>query len=384
MSARALPIAALLLAITAAGAVSSACGGSDTAAQRTAAAPAAATPASPGQSTQTVEDDVGRKIALPVPLRRVVVFNRYTTEFIRAIAGMEVVVGFDVDVRKSGAYWPGAQATMVVGQAQSNAAPNYEAIVQTRPDVVFFARNGPWEEASRVLAPFKIPVFVVTGWDVLKHEWNVTTLGRLLDRPERAAKLNAFYRGYRGLLDQRLTGVARKRVYIEEVGDFKALLKGSGWHDMVETGGGINVFGDVNILDQPKARGTVQGFDTDAEEILARKPDVLIKLYSNQHIAIDADDARGVLTRLVARPGFANLPAVARGDVYSLSYYHASACSKIVGALRIAKWLYPERFADVDPDEAMRVWLEDFQGVPAPGVGRYWTSLRPADARTSD
>jgi hypothetical protein len=28
------------------------------------------------------------------------------------------------------------------------------------------------------------------------------------------------------------------------------LLKGSGWHDMIETGGGINVFGDVNILDQ--------------------------------------------------------------------------------------------------------------------------------------
>jgi iron complex transport system substrate-binding protein len=253
--------------------------------------------------------------------------------------------------------------------------------VQTQPDAVFFARNGPWEEASRVLAPFKIPVFVVTGWDVLKHEWNVATLGKLLAKPERAEKLNAFYRGYRDLLEKRLQGVQRRRVYIEEVGDYKALLKGSGWHDMVESGGGINVFGDVNILDQPKARGTVQGFDTDAEEILTRKPDVLIKLYSNQHIAIDADDARGVLTRLVARPGFVNLPAVARGDVYSLSYYHASACSKIVGALRIAKWLYPDRFEDVDPDEAMRVWLEDFQGVPAPGAGHYWTSLSPT---TSD
>jgi iron complex transport system substrate-binding protein len=226
-------------------------------------------------------------------------------------------------------------------------------------------------------------VFVITGWDVLKHEWNVALLGRLLARPERAAKLNAFYRGYRDLLETRLLGVPRKRVYIEEVGDYKALLKGSGWHDMVETGGGVNVFGDVNILDQPKARGTVQGFDTDAEEILARKPDVLIKLYSNQQIAIDAIEARTVLTRLVARPGFANLPAVERGEVYSLSYYHASACSKIVGALRIAKWLYPDRFADVDPDEAMRIWLEDFQGVAAPtsgpGSGRYWTSLR-ADA----
>lgn len=332
--------------------------------------------ASPTRATAAFVDDVGREIVLPVPLSRVVVFNRYTTEFIRAIAGMRVVVGFDVDLRKSGSYWPGAEATMVVGQAQSNAAPNYEAIVKAHPDVVFFARNGPWEEASRVLAPFDIPVFVITGWDVLKHEQNVDLLGRLFEQPARAARLNAFYRRYRDLLAERLRGVARKRVYIEEVGELKTLLKGSGWHDMVEAGGGVNVFGDVNILDQPSARGTVQGFDTDPEETLARRPDLLIKLYSNQHIALDTADALNVLRRIAARPGFAELPAVKAGQVYSLSYYHASACSKIVGALRIAKWLHPERFEDVEPDEAMRVWLEEFQGVPAPGG--YWMSLGEA------
>jgi iron complex transport system substrate-binding protein len=344
----------------------------------------AATPAlASARPVATFRDDAGRDVALPVPLKRAVVFNRYTTEFIRAIAGMDAVAGFDVDLRKPGAeaYWPGTHAIMVVGQAQSNATPNYEAIVDAKPDVVFFARNGPWEEASRVLAPFHIPVFVITGWDVLKHEWNVELLGQLFGQPQRAAKLNTFYRQQRDLLKTRLDGVAvRKRVYIEEVGDYKALLKGSGWHDMVETGGGINVFGDINILDQPKARGTVQGFETDAEEILARRPDVLIKLYSNQYIAIDRDDAWRVLQQFVARPGFASLAAVKTGQVYSLSYYHASACSKIVGALQIAKWLYPERFADVNPDEAMRVWLEEFQGVPAPGPGHYWTSL---DATTT-
>lgn len=332
-----------------------------------------AAPVADTRPTTIYRDDLGREIALPVPVTRVVVFNRYTTEFIRAIAGMDVVVGFDVDVQKSGAYWPNVTSAMVVGQAQSNAAPNYEAIVATRPDVVFFARNGPWEEASRVLAPFDIPVFVITGWDVLKHEENVTALGRIFDRVPQAERLNAFYRHYRDLLRTRLAGVTRKRVYIEEVGDYKALLKGSGWHDMVESGGGINVFGDINILDQPTTRGTVQGFDTDAEEILTRRPDVLIKLYSNQHIAIDEPAAQEVLRRFVARPGFRDLTAVASRQVYSLSYYHASACSKIVGALQIAKWLHPERFTDVDPDEAMRAWLEDFQGVPAPG--HYWSAL---------
>jgi len=316
-------------------------------------------------------DDVGREIDLPVPVRRTVAFNRYTTEFIRAVAGVQVLVGVDFNPAKYGAYWPGLTNAIVVGEGQ--ALPNYEAIIAALPDVVFFPRNSEWEEASRVLKPFGIPVVVLTGWDVLKHEENVELLGRIYGKQERAADLNAFYRHYRELLAERLKGVNKKRVYMEEVGNYKTLLKGSGWHDMIETGGGINVFGDVNILDQPSARGTVQGFDTDPEEILARKPDVIIKLYPNQYESIDPFNAMKMLESLAARPGFSELPAVRNGQVYSISYYHASACSKIVGALQIAKWLYPERFADVDPDEAMRVWLENFQGVPYPGG--YWISL---------
>lgn len=175
----------LLAALAAAPLALTACRGEAPAAGQTPPRSAASPSSVPTRTTAVFVDDVGREILLPVPLSRVVVFNRYTTEFIRAIAGMRVVVGFDVDLRKSGSYWPGAEATMVVGQAQSNAAPNYEAIVKTTPDVVFFARNGPWEEASRVLAPFGIPVFVITGWDVLKHEQNVDLLGRLFEQPAR-------------------------------------------------------------------------------------------------------------------------------------------------------------------------------------------------------
>jgi iron complex transport system substrate-binding protein len=326
---------------------------------------------SAGKEILRFRDDVGREIELPVPVTRTVAFNRYTTEFIRAIAGMKVIVGVDFDAAKASAYWPGVTNAMVVGQGQT--APNYESIIAVKPDVVFFPRNSLWEEASRVLKPFGIPVVVLTGWDVLKHEENVELLGRIYRMEERAAELNAFYTHYRDLLAERLKGIQKKRVYMEEVGEFKTLLKGSGWHDMIESGGGLNVFGDVKILDQPSARGTVQGFDTDPEEILARKPDVIIKLYPNQYESIDPANALNILKGIAARPGFSELPAVRNRQVYSISYYHASGCSKIVGALQIAKWLYPERFTDIDPAEAMRVWLEKFQGVPYPGG--YWISL---------
>ncbi|KAF1042551.1 MAG: hypothetical protein GAK35_02665 [Herbaspirillum frisingense] len=310
-------------------------------------------------------DDVGRELTLPVPLKRVVVFNRYTTEFVRAVGGMPAVVGVDIDSARGKQYWPTVKPDMLAGQGQSS--PNYEAIVAMRPEVVFFPRNSDWQKAAEVLGRFHITVVVVTAWDVLKHEQNVTLLGRLFGQPQRAERLNAFYRGYRDLLAQRLQGVARKRVYLEEVGNYKTLLKGSGWHDMVELGGGQNVFGDISIAGQSSARGSVQGFLVDPEEVIARRPEVIIKLEPAQYLPHPRAFSEQVLQGIAARPGFGELPAVRSGQVYHISYYLAGGCSKIIGALQIAKWLYPERFADIDPEQAMKVWLEQFQNVPASG-----------------
>lgn len=310
----------------------------------------------------TIKDDLHRAVSLNLPLRRVVVFNRYTTEFVRAIGAMSAVVGVDIDAAKHRAYWPTVTPAMLAGTGQS--ALNFEAIVAMQPDAVLMPRNGDWKQAERVLSGFGVPVVVVTAWDLLKHEWNIELLGRLFARPQQATKLNVFYSYWREELRKRLDGAARPRVYFEEVGDNKTVLKGSGWHDMIEAGGGLNVFGDVDILGQQTTRGSVQNFEVDPEQVLARKPDVLIKLQPGQYEPHPRSFARGVLERVASRPGFASLPAVRDGRVFHISYYLAGGCSKITGALQIAQWLHPKRMAGIDPQAVMGQWLQTFQGVP--------------------
>ena len=310
-----------------------------------------------------IRDDLDREVALQLPLRRVVIFNRYTTEFVRAIGAMPFVVGVDIDANKHKAYWPTVTPAMLAGSTQS--APNFEAIIAMQPDAVFMPRNSDWKQAERVLASFGIAVVVVTAWDLLKHEWNISLLGRLFGQPQKAEALNAFYRRWRDELAQRLKGAPVARVYFEEVADHKTVLKGSGWHDMIEAAGGLNVFGDVDILGQPKARGSVQNFEVDPEQVLARQPDVLIKLQPGQYEPHPRPFSRVVLERVASRPGFAAMPAVRNGRVFHISYYLAGGCSKITGALQIAKWLHPQRMAGVDPQAVMNQWLEVFQGVPA-------------------
>lgn len=323
-----------------------------------------------------ITDDSGRTVTFDKPAERAVVFNRYNAEFVRAVAGMGPIVGVDSWVTRDPTYWPNLRDGMLVGEGQRE--PNYEAIVALEPDVVIFPRNGAWQEAIETLKPFGIPVLVLTGWDVLKHVSNIEAFGRLFAKEEQAARLNAFYTEHMDLLRQRLAGAERKTVYLEEKTPFRSVLPGSGWHDMIEAAGGRNIFGDVDIANQPKAKGTVHNYEVDPEAVLAADPAIIVKLKPGTYPLQPADFTRAFFTEVQERPGFAELKAVKSGQVYHMNYYLAGGCSKMIGALSIAKWLYPDRFADVDPDAVMKTWLEEYQGVSYPG--RYWTSLKEARA----
>ncbi len=314
---------------------------------------------------------------MTLPLKRAVIFNRYTTEFVRAIGAMPAVVGTDIDVGRHGSYWPGVTREMFAGSG--GMSPNYEAIVAMRPDAILMPRNSDWARAHELLAPLGAPVVVVTAWDYLKHEFNVELLGRLFGRPGPAAALNAWFRGWRQRLDERMAGLReaeRPRVYFEEVGDWRSVLPGSGWHDMIVAAGGRSLFGDVRLGDadgtQASARGSVNNFSVDPEEVLARRPDAIVKLQPGQYEPHPREFARETLERLARRPALASLPAVRAQRVHHLSYYLAGGCSKITGALQLAQWLHPQRMRGLDPMQAMDEWLQRWQGVP-PQRGYAWS-----------
>ncbi|MCG8509763.1 MAG: ABC transporter substrate-binding protein [Rhodospirillales bacterium] len=322
--------------------------------------------------TIAITDDTGRTVTFEKPVKRVVVFNRYNAEFIRAVAGLEPIVGVDSWVTRDPTYWPGLKDGMLAGQNQRE--PNYEAIVALEPEVVIFPRNGAWQKAIETLKPFDIPVLVLTGWDVLKHVSNIEAFGRLFGNEERAVRLNAFYTEHMNLLRERLSGVDPKPVYLEEKTPFRSVLPGSGWHDMIEAAGGRNIFAHIDIAKEPKTKGSVHNHEIDPEAVLAADPAIVLKLQPGSYPLHPAEFTQAFFSEALARPGFTDLRAVKSGAVYHMNYYLAGGCSKMIGALSIAKWLHPDLFSDVDPDAVMRTWLEEFQGVSYPG--RYWTSLR--------
>lgn len=311
---------------------------------------------------ETIIDDVGRSVEVDLPIERAVIFNRYSVEFARAIGAIDQVVGTGASTYRDPEYWPQFTDANVVGQGQNE--PNYEAIIAQNPDLVILPRNGVYEEAARQLEPFGIPVMVITAWDTLKHVENIELMGRLFGHEEQARDLADYYIGYRDLLAERLEGVPTVPVYLEEKSPLVTVTPGSGWHDMIAAGGGENVFGDIVIEDEAAARGNPNAFTIDPEEIVQRAPALIVKLEPGSYAAIPDTQYARTWNVLVNREEIRSTPAAQAGNVHVINYYLAGGSSKITGALQIAKWAHPELFADIDPEEAMRQWIEDFQGLP--------------------
>jgi len=317
----------------------------------------------------TVTDDVDREVTLSVPVNRVVTFNKYNTEFFRAIGGQDVLVGMAQDTNKLTNYWPGLGREAVAGQNQRE--PNYEAIVALKPDLVVFPRNGAWEKAAEKLKPFGIPVVVITGWDVNKHTDNIAMIGKLIGNPDRAAELNAMHKKYTDMIAERLDGVTPRTIYLEKTVDYTTSVPGSGWHDMLVQAGGKNIFDDIDIAKQPKSKGNKHQLAIDPEAILRRNPDIIIKQIGTDFIPPSQEKMATAIKGLNARPGWSELNAVKDDKVFVMSYFIAGGISKLIGKLYIVKWLYPEKFTDLDPDQVARDWLVEYQGVPYPGPHVY-------------
>ena len=146
---------------------------------------------------------------------------------------------------------------------------------------------------------------------------------------------------------------------------------------MVELAGGRNL-GSGLI---PATFGTIA-----PEKIVAAKPDVVIVTGSAWDAYVpggawvgvgpnaDLGEARRKLTALTQRPAFRTIPATERGRVHAIWHQFYNSPYQFVAVQRIAKWLHPDLFRDMDPDATLRSLHERF--LPIPYQPGYWVSLQ--------
>src|SRR5439155_5378060 len=110
----------------------------------------------PAPATRAVVDAIGRSLAVPAEVRRVVSLAPSTTECLFAVGAGDLVVAVD-----GFSDWPPAVASRE--KLGDDMRPNIERIVTLRPDVVFLSRSANSLDLVRTLDGMRIPVYVSAG-----------------------------------------------------------------------------------------------------------------------------------------------------------------------------------------------------------------------------
>ena len=344
-------------------------------------------------ATLTVTDLAGREVVLETPVERFVLSEgRYIPllALLRPEKPVDGLVGM-----MSPLNWtePAVEAQLFERFPQARKIPLFghrspdsvsvEKIVQLAPQVAIFglSDHGPGAKAAELIDQLAAAgiavVFIDFRLDPLENTLpSLDLLGKILGGEARASAYAAFYRGRLEEIDRRLAGVSeRPTVFLQaHPGRFDCCW---GMADGM-LGPFIGRAGGRNIADAVAPGPTAQHT---AEFLLAENPDVWIGTASGTAAeyregaapvalgaGLTAAQAADSLRRYLSAPEFAALDAVRRGRAHSIWHNFYNSPFNIVALEAFAKWIHPERFGDLDPQETLRRIYADFLGFELQGT----------------
>lgn len=312
------------------------------------------------KDTIVLTDNVGREVELPFPVERAVVALRYNNELIRACGAIDYVIAADMNTAQDREYWANFDPENTIGKGQREL--NYEKIIELNPQVIILPANGAYKEAEEKLSPFGIKVFVISGYDTNDFVNQVDNIGAMFDKKEESEKFKNFYLDNLKYISDNLDGVEKKTVYWESTKDYKTSFPGNYYYNMILASGGQNIFEDA-----PKGQSDAV---ITPEDVIVRNPDFIVKNITPNdaikgtgvYVAPSLEQRESTIEAIKTRPGWDEITAVKNDDIYLMSQFGHGGASKLIGAVYMAKWMYPDQLKELDPDEVFRQWLEDYQG----------------------
>lgn len=350
----------------------------------------------------TVTDITGREVTLDGPADRVILGEGRQIFFAAVLDGEDPfrrVVGWRDDLLQAA---PESYAQYAEKFPQIADIPTFggfkdgtfdiEQAVALDPDVMILnlEAKAATDEAGYEdkLAKVGIPIVYVDFREKpFEHTaQSMQIIGQLFGKEERAAEFNAFYEKQIARVTEVIEtqpDLDRPLVFVERAGGFTeecCMSFGDGnFGTFVELAGGEN-------MAKPFIPGT---FGTiNAEQVIASDPDQIVVTGGNWDAYVpggawigvgpgaDEFKARTKLAALMERPGFTGVSAVEKGNVHAIWHQFYNNPYSFVAVQRLATWLHPDLFPDLDPEATLAELHDRFLPVQyRPG---YWVSLDTA------
>lgn len=347
---------------------------------------------------KTVVDLYGRTVEIPDKPQRIVLGES------RMLYTLSLVV--DGNPAKNVVGWPGDMQNLdpqswqlyvktfpAIGNIPQFGKNNFtqmnpEKVIALHPDLVILPRYAKQpsdhDQMQDSLTRAGIPVIYV---DLRVDQINNTVpsvrlLGEVLNNPQKAARFIAFYQQHMDRVKQRIAQYQGKKTSVmlqlqpgRREGCCTTVSHGN-LADLLNFAGGDNI-----------ARGAFKSIygEMNPEAVIAANPDVYIStgMGSSQGNPgaeimlgpqVSAVQAQGSFRLAMDKqPMIKHLAAVREGRAFAVWHNFYLSPYHMVDVEVFAKALYPQMFADVDPQQTVKELYAQF--LPIPFGGTYWTQL---------
>lgn len=298
--------------------------------------------------TRLITDSEGREVEIPEKVESIVCLNVGALRYTCYMQAQDLVIGVE-DYEKEQSISRGYnyvnfelfQDLPVVG---NNGEHYPEEIISADPDVIVMSAYDD-SDADSLQEKTGIPVVVVPGSDSMMDEGAYETfriMGELYGKEDRAQELLDYMDSIKEDLETRTADVAEE----DKLTAYVAGVSYKGAHGFEGTEAGYGPFAAINAKNLADETGQTGPFDIDLEQVLAWDPDVIF---------VDFNGLNLVNEDYASNPEYyEQLTAVQEGRVYSQISFRSSASNldtALADTYYAASVLYPEQFADVDPEE---------------------------------
>ncbi|MGP8330205.1 MAG: ABC transporter substrate-binding protein [Methanosarcinaceae archaeon] len=321
----------------------------------------------------TLVDADDRIITVNKPIDRIVIYHHQCAEMLQILNVDDKVVGvrdtFETQFRR----FPLISTKPSIGNGGS---PDIEAILSVKPDVIMAYTFYPEYESLDDKLPGNIAVIRMgcTGIgelggieDIEAMREEAIKFGYIFDAMDEAKRYLEWHDRYVGEISKRVSEIPddeKLRVFVESSGGTEisrtGIGKGHPAHGLCLLAGGINI-GAGCIPSDSGGSGCEYG-DIEVEWILDQNPDVILGRAMGSGVKpYELDDntlLKAYYDEIKRLPGFKNVEAVKNDRVYLITNDHAITPNYPSALATMAKWFYPVRFEDMDPQAIHQEYMD--------------------------
>jgi len=345
--------------------------------------------ASTAESASTVQDITGRTVKIKVPVQRVMLGEGrmlYLTSILDTDHPLDRIVGWRKDLMQTDPdtykeyqeKFPQIEKLPVIG-GFNDGSFSIEQALSLKPDVLILnveskraAEDGQYIQK---LAALNIPVvFVDFRNDPTKNTApSMRIFGKLFGKEQRAEEFLKFYKDQTKLVTDVIEHINPKRptVFLERIAGYTddcCLSFGNeNFGRFVEQAGGDNIA--KNII-----KGTFG--QVNPEQIIASSPEYVIVTSANwsaiapngQWIGVgpgaDLSVEKSKLRNYASRTVYKDTIAAKNNHIYAVWHQFYNSPYQFIAIQQFAKWLHPDLFKSLNPDENFKVLHDRFLPVP--------------------